>query len=458
MSFFHRVAGAKRDTDMTTGNILRHLVVFALPLLVGNIFQQLYNMVDTWVVGNYVSNEAFSAVGTVGPIINLLIGFFSGLASGAGVVISQYYGAKQHDKVHDVVHTAFAVTLIMSAVITTVGLLMIPLMLRLINTPDDVYVQSKTYLTIYFSGVTGLLIYNMSAGILRAVGDSLKPFLYLVVSTVTNIALDLLFVLAFGMGVEGVALATIIAQGLSAILVTIDLLRTKTCVKLNFRHLHIDREMLKKIVNIGLPSGLQMSITSFSNVFVQSYINHFGSNVMASWTAYNKIDALIFLPVASLSMGLTTFVGQNLGNNDPVRAKKGLRTSLIMSCSMTALLILLIVLFAPDLVYFFNSKPEVVELGGIFLKKLSPFYIFLAVNNMYIAALRGAGNSRAPMLAVLGSYVLFRQIYLFVVSRFISYTELPIGFSYPAGWIMCCIVILVYYHFHPLSKAKRVVD
>ncbi len=458
MSFFHRVAGSKRDTDMTTGSILRHLIVFAVPLLVGNIFQQLYNMVDTWVVGNYVSNEAFSAVGTVGPIINLLIGFFTGLASGAGVVISQYYGAKQNDKVHDVVHTAFTVTLIMSAAITAIGLLMIPLMLHLINTPDDVYAQSKNYLTIYFSGVTGLLVYNMTAGILRAIGDSLKPFLFLVVSTVTNIVLDLLFVLVFHMGVEGVAYATIIAQALSALLATLTLVRTKSVVKLNFRHLHIDGGMLKKVINIGLPSGLQMSITSFSNVFVQSYINHFGSNVMASWTAYNKIDALIFLPVASLSLGVTTFVGQNLGNNDPDRAKQGLRTSLIMSIALTAALIVLIVVFAPDLVYFFNSKPEVVELGGIFLKTLSPFYIFLAVNNMYIAALRGAGNSRAPMLAVLGSYVLFRQIYLFVVSRFISYTELPIGFSYPAGWIMCCIVILIYYHFHPLSKAKRVVD
>ena len=458
MSFLHKVAGRKHDTDMTTGNIFRHLVVFAVPLLIGNVFQQMYNMVDTWVVGNYVSNEAFSAVGTVGPILNLLIGFFSGMASGAGVVISQYYGAKLYDKVHDVVHTAFTVTLIMSALITAASLLMIPLMLNLTNTPADVYPQSKTYLTIYFSGVTGLLVYNMSAGILRAVGDSLKPFLFLVVSAVTNTVLDLVFVLVFHMGVEGVALATISAQALSAVLATLDLARTKTCVKLTFRHLRIDVGMLKKIIGIGLPSGLQMSITSFSNVFVQSYINHFGSNVMASWTAYNKIDNLIFLPVASLSLGLTTFVGQNLGNNDPERAKKGLRTSLAMAVVLSVVLIVPIVLFAPSLISFFNSKPEVVELGGIFLTRLSPFYIFIAINNMYIAALRGAGNSRVPMLAVLGSYVVFRQIYLFVVSRFISYTELPIGFSYPAGWIVCCIVILIYYHFHPLSKAKRVVD
>ena len=288
-------AGDRKSVDMTEGDIKRHLISFAFPLLVGNIFQQLYNMVDTWVVGNYVSNEAFSAVGSVGPIINILIGFFLGFSSGAGVVISQYYGAKRYDKVQDTVHTMMVITLIFSAVITVAGILMTPFMLDVMKTPITVLPESKKYLYVYFGGSAGLLIYNMGAGILRAVGDSKRPFYYLVVSACTNIVLDLVFVLVFEMGVEGVALATVIAQGLSAVLVLIEMFRTTSCIKLSLKKLRINKEMLMKTMKLGLPSALQMTITSFSNVFVQSYINYFKEDFMAGWTAYAKIDQLIFL-------------------------------------------------------------------------------------------------------------------------------------------------------------------
>ena len=282
--------GRRKDVDMTEGNITRHIISFALPLLIGNVFQQLYNTVDTWVVGNYVSNEAFSAVGTVGPIINMLIGFFMGLSSGAGVVISQYYGAKRNQEVHDTVHTAMVMTLVMGIAFTAIGLAMTPFMLRLMNTPDNVMPESTAYLTIYFSGILGLMIYNIGAGILRAVGDSQRPFYFLVVCALINTVLDLLFVLVFHMGVEGVALATVIAQSTSALLVVITLMKTDTCIKLRLRDLKINFAMLGKIFQVGIPAAIQMAITAFSNIFVQSYINYFGDNCMSGWTAYAKID------------------------------------------------------------------------------------------------------------------------------------------------------------------------
>ena len=252
---------ARYDVDMTKGSITKHLINFALPLMVGNLFQQLYNMVDTWVVGNFVSNEAFSAVGTVTPIINMLIGFFLGLSSGAGVVISQYYGAQREEKVRQAVHTSMVLTFLLGIVFTAAGILMTPLMLRLMKTPAEVAPEQTTYLTIYFAGVMGLLIYNMGSGILRAVGDSRRPFYFLLVSAVLNTGLDLLFVLKFGMGVEGVAYATIIAQAVSALLTVWVLLRAEGCIRLELRALRMTWSVLKQIVAVGIPARVIKKIT-----------------------------------------------------------------------------------------------------------------------------------------------------------------------------------------------------
>ena len=351
-----QLAKKRKTVDMTQGNITRHIISFALPLLIGNIFQQLYNTVDTWVVGNFVGNEAFSAVGTVGPIVNMLIGFFMGLSSGAGVVISQYYGAKRYDEVEKTVHTAIVMTLILGIVFTFVGLGMTPFMLELMNTPDDVLPQSTAYLSIYFSGILGLMLYNIGAGILRAVGDSTRPFYFLVVCAIMNTGLDLLFVLVFKMGVEGVALATILSQATSALLVIITLVRSKECVQLQFRKLRIHWAMLRKIFLVGIPAAIQMAITSFSNIFVQSYINYFGSDCMSGWTAYAKVDQLLFLPMQSIALASTTFVGQNLGCNQIARAKDGVKQSLIIAILSTAVLMVPVMLFAGPIVSFFNNK------------------------------------------------------------------------------------------------------
>lgn len=451
-----RPALKRRDVDMTEGSILRHLVGFALPLLAGNIFQQLYNTVDSWVVGKYVSDMAFSAVGTVGPIMNTLIGTFMGLSAGAGVVVSQYYGAKQYDKVEDTVHTAIALTLLLGAIFTALGIFMTPHMLRLMKTPEEVFPEARLYLTIYFSGILGLMIYNIGSGIMRAVGDSRRPFLFLAVSAVTNTVLDLLFVLVFKMGVEGVALATISAQFLSASLVLFTLIRSDNCVRLYPKKLRIHAQMLKKILKVGLPAALQMAVTSFSNIFVQSYINFFGPECMGGWTAYAKIDQFLLLPMQSISLAGTTFVGQNLGVGDTKRAKKGISIAMLIAVLSTAVLMLPVLILAPKLVAFFNDNPEIIRYGAMLLRLISPFYVLCCVNQVLAGALRGAGDSRAPMFIMLGSFVLFRQIYLFVMSHYVSNTIRVIAFGYPAGWLVCSTITLIYFFRSDWSKYRLV--
>lgn len=447
----------RKDVDMTSGNIVRHIFSFALPLLVGNIFQQLYNTVDTWVVGNFVSNEAFSAVGTVGPIINMLIGFFMGLSAGAGVVISQYYGAKREEDVSRAVHTSVVMTLIIGVIFTFIGIGMTPIMLRLMKTPPEVLPESSAYLTIYFSGLMGLMLYNIGSGILRAVGDSQRPFYFLVVCAILNTVLDLLFVLVFHMGVEGVALATILSQGVSAILVMITLLRTGGCIRLSVKKLRLHFDMLSKIVRVGIPAALQMAVTAFSNIFVQSYINFFGADCMSGWTAYAKVDQLLFLPMQSISLASTTFVGQNLGRNQPERARQGVSVALKMALCATVIMMIPLLIFAAPIVGFFNDKPQVIEYGAMLLRWMSPFYVLCCFNQIYSGALRGAGNTKAPTIIMLSSFVLFRQIYLYVMSG-ICNEIIPIAMSYPAGWLLCSSLTTLYYHKVRLGKTRLVED
>lgn len=452
----------RRDVDMTQGSIIGHIIRFSIPLLIGNLFQQLYNTVDTWVVGNYVSNEAFSAVGSVAPIVNMLIGAFTGLASGAGVVISQYYGAGRNDKVQDSVHTAITMTLILTIFFTAIGLFITPYMVGFTDLHENSVKDAVAYLTIYFSGMIGLMLYNMGAGILRAIGDSQRPFYYLVVCAVLNTILDLVFVIVFGMGVEGVALATVLSQGVSAILVVIALVRTDSCIKLYIKKLTIHWIILKKMLFVGVPAALQMAVTAFSNIFVQSYINHFdlglpSPDYMAGWTAYLKIDQLLFLPMQSIALATTTFVGQNLGKNQVQRARQGVTRAVIISMSATAIMMVPVIGFAPYIVKFLNNKPEVIQHGTLFLRVLTPFYILCCFNQIYASALRGAGNSRACMFIMLGSFVLFRQVYLFCMAR-ICNDIIPIAMAYPAGWLLCSLITAIYYHKVALGKTRLVED
>lgn len=446
----------KRDTDMTEGNIIRHIIAFSVPLLLGNLFQQLYNTVDTWVLGNFTTNEAYSAVGSIGPVVNVLIGTFMGLSSGAGVVVSQFYGAKQYDKVHKAVHTSITLTFILSAVFTLLGIFMTPVMLQLMKMPDEVIPDAKTYLAIYFAGVTGLLVYNMGSGILRAIGDSRRPFYFLVVAALLNIVLDLVFVLVFHMGVSGVAYATIISQGISAVLVMITLIRSDSCIKFSFREMGISLEQIKLILRVGIPAALQMAVTAFSNIFVQSYVNHFGQNIMGGWTTYTKLDQFMFLPMQSISLAASTFMGQNLGIGNIERAKRGVRISSAISLICTGVIMIPLVVFAPAFSEFFNAKPEVIEASTMLLRWMSPFYLICCFNQIYSAALRGAGNSKVPMIIMIGSFVVFRQIYLFIMANFICNEIIPIAMGYPAGWAVCSLATLIYYKKTDLTKTKLV--
>jgi len=448
MSFFKR----KSEVDMTSGSIIYHLLVFAFPLLIGNIFQQFYNTVDTWVVGNYVGNEAFAAVGSVGVIINVLIGLFNGFSNGATVVISQYFGAKQYDKVQKSVHTTIIITVFMGIAFTVVGILMTPAMLKLTDTDPDVIPYAKQYLEIYFAGILSLILYNIGSGILRAVGDSTRPFIFLVISAILNIALDLYFVIALDMKVVGVALATVISQTVSVILILITLIRSDSCIKFSFKKLSIDKIILKKIVKISIPASIQLALTQFSNVFVQSYINGFGKDYMSAWTAYSKIDQLILLPMQSISIASSTFVGQNLGKQQDKRARKGISTAMLLSVISTAVLMIPVLIFSPTLVTIFNKTPRVVEVGALLLRYITPFYILCCVNQILAGALRGSGNTKAPMIILLSSFVFFRQVYLFVISRVFVNNFLAIAMGYPAGWLMASLLMFIYYKNADLNK------
>ncbi len=451
--------------DMTEGSILKNILLFALPLLLGNLFQQLYNMVDTWVIGQKGVEGAYAAVGSVAPIINILIGFFSGLASGAGVVISQHFGAGDEEGVRKTVHTSMLMTLLMGVVFTIVGVIGAPWILRLMLADGDnlgiVYPHAKEYLTIYFAGVMGLMLYNMGAGILRAVGDSRRPFYFLVAAALTNIVLDLVFVFVLELGVAGVAYATIISQWLSAILTMITLLRTKTVVRLQIKQLAFDKAALRKIVRVGIPAALQMALTAFSNVFVQSYISHANGVQdinLGGWTTYSKVDQFIFLPVQSLSLAVTTFVGQNLGRGNTERARRGTYLTFFASIAASACIIVLVMLFAPYLAAFFNPNADIVAVATTLLRTLTPFYLVCSVNQVFSAAMRGAGETRWPMITMLTTFVGFRQLYLFVMSNFISNELLHIGLGYPAGWISCAITIFVIFRFFFSFDKNKLLD
>jgi putative MATE family efflux protein len=298
----------------------------------------------------------------------------------------------------------------------------------------------------------------MGSAILRAVGDSTRPFYFLVVAALLNSALDLLFVVKIRMGVAGVAWATIIAQGVSASLVVRSLLRSQDAIRLELRRLKFHWDVLKKIFKVGIPAALQLAVTSFSNVFVQSYINYFGDNFMSGWTAFSKINQIVILPMQSLSLAITTFVGQNLGAGLGGRAKKSVGVAFCLSAGSAAVLMVPMMFFAPHLVAFFNPKPEVIRFGTQLLRIISPFYLVYCVHDTLGGALRGAGNGKVPMIITLACFVAFRQLYLFVMANFISNTTIPIAMSYPAGWVLCSVIMFVYYRHVDLSKGRIVSD
>jgi putative MATE family efflux protein len=445
---------ARKDSDMTEGNIWMHMIRFSVPTAIGLLFQQLYNTVDTLVVGQFVGKQAQAAVGSTGPIINTVVGFCAGLATGASVVISQRYGAHDREGLSKAVHTTVALTFLLSAATTLIGLLIIGPMLRFMQTPEDVIAESSAYLSIYFSGVTGILFYNLGSGILRAVGDSRRPLFFLVISALLNTGLDLLFVLAFGMGVDGVALATVLANVLSAVLIMATLSLEKENYGVRWKQVRIDRESLRQILRIGLPSSIQSAITAFSNVFVQSYINYFGSACMAGYGVYGKIDAFALIPVQSISMSSTTFVGQNWGAKQPERARQGVRTATLMSLIATAVLGLIVFVLAEPLMSLFSPEKDVIKYGVRFIRIVTPFYIAICFNQIYAGALRGVGDATMPTVIMLVSFVAFRQVYL-AVTRALGGGFVAVALAYPVGWILCSTLLIIRYSRSVLVRGEK---
>lgn len=431
--------------DMTSGPIAKQLILFAVPLLLGNFFQLLYNTVDILVVGNFVGKEALAAVGSTTPIINMVVLFFNGISVGGGVVIGQYYGAKELDRLHRSVETTMALTFLCSVIFAVGAVLMVPAMLDFMSTPDDVMETAGIYLRIYFAGLPGLLIYNMGSGILRAVGDTIRPLMFLVLTSVLNILLDLLFVIGFHGGIAGVAYATIIAQFISSVLVLALLTRTRDIYRMTWKDLAIDRKILRQILAIGLPTGIQSTITAFSNVFVQSYINSFGSDCMAGWSCYNKLDQFVFLPIQSMANSATAFVSQNVGAGQDERVRRGTRQALLISLSITLATSFSMFLFSNPAIRMFTREPEVIRYGVLFVKLNVFFLLANTVNHVLAGAMRGHQDAKGPMVIMLFSFVLIRQVYLLVVNK-LARSAAAIGFGYPVGWMACCAVELTYYY------------
>ena len=439
---------------MTKGPIVKQIVLFSLPLMLGNIFQMLYNTVDSVVVGNFVGKEALAAVGSTTMIVNMLVMFFNGFSVGAGVVIGNSFGAKQMKKLHTAVETTMAMTFIACIAFTVIGVVTVRPMLRFMATPADVFEGAVTYLTIYFLGISGLLLYNMGSGILRAVGDSTRPLLFLILTSLLNTVLDLFFVITLQMGIAGAALATILSQGISGLLILVLLLRTKEVYRLSLRELAVDGPTLRRIFGVGLPTGVQAVVTAFSNIFVQSYINYFGSAVMAGWSSYNKLDMFIMLPIQSMAMASTTFVSQNMGAGDIERAERGTLLTILMTFSVTGVIAAGLFVFAEPAVRLFSGDADVIAAGALFLHTNVFFFLSNCVNHVLASALRGRGDSRAPMIIMLTAFVAIRQAYLFLITRFVANTPRLVGFGYPVGWVSCFVIELAYYFLRYGRKGR----
>ena len=441
--------------NMTEGSIAGQVILFALPLMLGNVFQMLYNTVDSIVVGNFVGTQALAAVGSTTMIVNMMVFFFNGFSTGAGVVIANYFGARNLKALHKAIETTMAATFVLSVLFTLAGVAAVRPMLRFMATPEDVFGEATTYLQIYIGGISGLLIYNMGSGILRAVGDTMRPLYFLVMTSVLNILLDLLFVLGFHCGIEGVAWATVLSQFISALLILALLTRSDDIYRLSWHDLSIDRAILGSIFAIGLPAGIQSVITAFSNVFVQSSINFFGSSCMAGWSCYNKLDQFVMLPMQSMSMAATTFVSQNIGAGREERANRGTVITVSMAVGVTAVIVALLCLFAALAVGLFSPDESVIAYGVLFIRANCFFLLFNCVNHVLAGALRGRGDSRGPMIIMLLSFVGIRQIYLFAVTRFVANTPLLVGFGYPVGWTTCCIIEVTYFFLRWRRPARR---
>ena len=447
----------RENTSLLEGSIWKGMTAFALPILLGQIFQQLYNTADAWIVGRYLSDAEYAAVTSTGSLVFLLVGFFGGISVGAGVVIARYFGANDEKRLRISVHTTVAFGLAAGLFLTAFGVVFTPWMLNVMGTPKEVMPYSTQYFRVYFAGAMGIVLYNLCMGILRAVGDSTHPLYYLIISSLVNIVLDFLFVGGFGWGVWSAALATAISQFISVILCLYRLFRYKTSYQLKLRQLRFDFPMLHEVIRYGLPSGIQNSIIAFANVIVQTNINSFGQDTVAGCGTYAKLEGFAFLPITCFTMALTTFVSQNLGAKQYERAKKGTRFGIVCCVVMAEMIGIALLLLAEPLMGFFTDNEAAIHIGMRQARVESLFFCMLSFSHCIAAIMRGAGKPMVPMFVMLGTWCAIRVAYISILVPIVK--ESWVIFSaYPVTWTLSRIIFLIFYlatdWLHAFDKQK----
>lgn len=431
--------------SITEGVIWQQLLAFFFPILLGTFFQQLYNTADAMIVGNFVGKEALAAVGgTTSVLINFLVGMFVGVASGATVVIAQYFGGRQFDEVRRATHTSMALALVAGAGIMAIGLLFSSAALKAMGTPADILDHAVVYLRIYFLGTIPSFLYNMGSGILRAMGDTKRPLYYLITACLVNIVLDLVFVAALGWGVVGVGIATIASQAVSAVLVLLALCRGDTLYELRLKELRFTPHILKNIIRIGLPAGIQSDMYSISNILIQASVNSFGTDTVAAWTAQGKVDSFFWMVLGAYGMAITTFVGQNFGAQQYGRMRKSIWISMGMATGTTLLISLLFYVFAAPLIGLFSTDAAVLAGGVDIMRYLAPWYVTFVCIEIFSGAIRGTGDSLIPMILTCGGVCLFRVAWIYLVLP-MNHTFHTLVLSYPVSWIITSLLFVIYY-------------
>lgn len=431
---------AKTEINLTEGSIIKGLISFAVPLFLGQLLQQFYNMADAWVVGNFSSNDAFAAVSMAGNLTFVIIGLFAGISVGAGVIISRYFGAKDEEGLQIAIQSSLLFGIFAAIFSTIVGLLIVPTLLRVMNTPDSVMPEALAYFRIYFGGVSTVILYNTCMAIMRACGDSIRPLYYLVVSTIVNVILDLIFVAGFHWGAGGAAIATVIAQGLSAALCFVRMSKGMDSVNIRLTDLRFHKGMIVRIIQQGLPAGIQNTVNSIGNMVVQSVINSFGAFAISGYGAFQKIEGIAFLPIMSMSMALPTFVSQNLGAGQVSRAKKGAWIGIIGSAVFAEVVALCLYLFCPQLLRIFVNSPEAIEYGVGHSQIVAWFFFLLSFTHCSAGALRGCGKSMVPMVTLLVCWCGIRILYVTTAIEFFPVFS-TVSWAYPLTWCMTAVVL-----------------
>ena len=434
----------KIKNGITEGVIWKQLLLFFFPILIGTFFQQLYNTVDTIIVGQFVGTEALAAVGTTGTVINLLVGFFVGVASGATVIISQYFGANDRESLSKSVHTSMALAVAGGVVIMVIGIVTARPTMLAMGVPDDIMDDAVLYMNVYYLGIIGNLIYNIGTGILRAIGDSRMPLYVLIVCCLANVVLDLLFVVVFHWGVFGVAFATVLSQLISAVLLMIHLMGTQEAYRVELRKIRFHKDILKNVVRIGLPAGLQSVMYSFSNILIQASINSFGTTAIAAWAAIGKIDGFIWMVMNAFGIAVTTFAGQNFGARQYDRMKRCTRVGLGMCLGTIIALSALLFIFRYQLLMFFTGDAEVVNIGAQFCLVLAPSYFTFVFIEILSGAIRGAGEALQPMLITCIGVCGLRVVWILLMVPY-WHTMQMVAMNYPVSWVITAVIFVIYY-------------